>query len=367
MLFLIFLFFYAIYSILILKWLYKILNQDLSFFYGITPESLPEKYQPFARFDRHQWNHLEIYFCAIFLLPIRLTLTMIFIIIYYLIIVLCGLIWPNYNKQTRIQRTIIQFGGNLFSRLILYCAGFYWISKNRGYIKDFLPGYYAKNIIKKAPFIVSNHYSWLDIFYFISSRHFPSFLSKKDVENYPMVGKIAKGLQSVFVSRDNRLNKNEIIERIEERAERCRKDNNVPSLLIFPEGTTTNGKFLISFKKGAFFTIDPVKIICLKYQERRFGLSYDGIGDLYCMLFVFLQLKNVLSVTEFENFDPEYLGLKKEKEGDWEIYMSKVKEVMRGCLGAKNSEAGFSDKRNYYKEIRDKMKEKKEKKKEKQF
>jgi lysophosphatidylcholine acyltransferase/lyso-PAF acetyltransferase len=41
---------------------------------------------------------------------------------------------------------------------------------------------------------------------------------------------------------------NKIIER-----SKLIKDGKVfPPVMIFPEGTTTNGKYLISFKKGAF-------------------------------------------------------------------------------------------------------------------
>ena len=43
-----------------------------------------------------------------------------------------------------------------------------------------------------------------------------------------------------------------------------------PSILIFPEGTTTNGKYIISFKRGAFAHMFPVKIFCLKYDARYF-------------------------------------------------------------------------------------------------
>ena len=30
-------------------------------------------------------------------------------------------------------------------------------------------------------------------------------------------------------------------------------------ILIFPEGCSTNGKYMIQFKKGAFFSLKPVK------------------------------------------------------------------------------------------------------------
>ena len=39
-------------------------------------------------------------------------------------------------------------------------------------------------------------------------------------------------------------------------------------ILIFPEGTTTNGKYIISFKRGAFAHMFPVKIFGLKYDAR---------------------------------------------------------------------------------------------------
>jgi len=274
------------------------------------------------------------------------------------------MIWKPNGEQTSTQRRVIRIGGNILARSILFCAGFYWISHKKARISDFLPDYKGSNNNKKAPIIVSNHYSWLDIYYFISSRFCPSFLSKKEVVDYPLIGRIAVGLQSVFVNRDNRDDKNSILDSIEERAAKIRANKNYPQVLIFPEGTTTNGKYLISFKKGAFFTKDPIQIVCLKYQERSFGLSYDVIGDIYCMVFVFCQFVNRLTVTEFDVFDPEYLGLKGEKEEEWMVYMVKVKEVMRKYLGVENSEAGFYDKKTFYNQIRENMKEKKKSSKE---
>lgn len=65
---------------------------------------------------------------------------------------------------------------------------------------------------------------------------------------------------------------------IKERVELINSGHNLPPLVIFPEGTTTNGRQLISFKKGAFENLDPVLLAPLKYDERYFNLSMDYLG-----------------------------------------------------------------------------------------
>ena len=43
------------------------------------------------------------------------------------------------------------------------------------------------------------------------------------------------------------------------------QSKNFAKLLIFPEGGTSNGKGLLRFKKGPFFKLSPIKIVCLEY------------------------------------------------------------------------------------------------------
>ena len=39
-------------------------------------------------------------------------------------------------------------------------------------------------------------------------------------------------------------------------------------LIIFPEGTTTNGRALMKFKKGAFFTEKPFYVYSMMYCKQ---------------------------------------------------------------------------------------------------
>lgn len=51
------------------------------------------------------------------------------------------------------------------------------------------------------PIIISNHISWWEILYYISSRWPLAFLAKKEVETWPLIGIIAKFAGSIFIER----------------------------------------------------------------------------------------------------------------------------------------------------------------------
>lgn len=72
----IFLALYIIYAIFIVRYINRLITVDLKFTEFCDP-NLPAKYLPFQRYDRKNWNLIEIYLGAIFLLPIRLFLIVI--------------------------------------------------------------------------------------------------------------------------------------------------------------------------------------------------------------------------------------------------------------------------------------------------
>ncbi len=112
--------------------------------------------------------------------------------------------------------------------------------------------------------VVSNHASWLDIFA-LNARKRVYFVSKSEVAGWPLIGWLARATGTVFIQRDPREARNHtnIFE------ERLKLGH---PLLFFPEGTSTDGLRVLSFKStlfAAFFSpelrdilsIQPVTLI----------------------------------------------------------------------------------------------------------
>ena len=92
--------------------------------------------------------------------------------------------------------------------------------------------------------LVANHSSWLDIFS-LHAANSVYFVSKADVEGWPLIGAIAKSAGTVFIERRTShagKHKHLFMDRIS-RAHR---------LLFFPEGTSTDGRRVLRFRSSLF-------------------------------------------------------------------------------------------------------------------
>jgi lyso-ornithine lipid O-acyltransferase len=93
--------------------------------------------------------------------------------------------------------------------------------------------------------IASNHVSWLDIM--VLSAVAPlSFIAKREVNKWPFFGSLARLQRTVFVDRDRRHATGEARDEMQERF----KARDI--LVLFPEGTSSDGKTVLPFK-SAFF------------------------------------------------------------------------------------------------------------------
>ena len=96
----------------------------------------------------------------------------------------------------------------------------------------------------KPTLFVSNHASYLDII-ILSSLFKSSFIAKKEVSSWPLLGILAKLQNTVFIDRkigSIKEQENLIINHL-------KKKNN---LIFFPEGTSSDGNKILPFKSSLF-------------------------------------------------------------------------------------------------------------------
>ena len=122
--------------------------------------------------------------------------------------------------------------------------------------------------------IVSNHTTYMDPVIHVM-LYSTVMVSKGGVSQVPLIGKAAKGLETIFVYRDSAESKHKTIEDIKKRQEEALADEHSP-VGIYPEGTVTNGKGMIPFKAGAFLSMTPVKPVYFKYTGK-FDSCYCSI------------------------------------------------------------------------------------------
>ncbi len=123
--------------------------------------------------------------------------------------------------------------------------------------------------------VVANHSSWLDIFALNAAKRI-YFVSKAEVAGWPGIGWLARATGTVFIHRD----RTQAAAQIGIFRDRLAAGH---KLLFFPEGTSTDGRQVLSFKPtlfAAFFddalrdtlSIQPVTVVYAapKGQDPRF-------------------------------------------------------------------------------------------------
>jgi 1-acyl-sn-glycerol-3-phosphate acyltransferase len=105
---------------------------------------------------------------------------------------------------------------------------------------------------------VSNHVTWLDVFV-LGSATGAVFVSRDDVEGWPLVGWVASLNDTIYVARHAR-------REVHGQADRLRRTLQAGRpVALFPEGTTEGGHDVLPFRPSLFASLFP-PIVGVKVQ-----------------------------------------------------------------------------------------------------
>lgn len=121
--------------------------------------------------------------------------------------------------------------------------------------------------------LVANHISWLDI-PVLSSIAPLSFVAKSEVSRWPFISWLAKLQRTIFIDRNRRSAVAETRERIMERL------HNRERVILFAEGTSSDGNQVLPFKSSLFAAIEPSEHNGNGYQMQTVAIVYTHVHGL---------------------------------------------------------------------------------------
>jgi lysophosphatidylcholine acyltransferase/lyso-PAF acetyltransferase len=262
-------------------------------------------------------------------------------------------------KDKKINQEDIDFIRNtteFFTKIFLKISGVF-VNKKRLpdekvlkiYQKYFGPDYKIDYDGKFSCYI-SNHSCIYDLI-FGMAFYGCGFVAKQEIRDIPIFGKMASSLHTIFVNRNSTGSKNNTLDEIVERQKNFYEGKPVMPFMIYPEGTTTSGRHLLRFKKGAFSSLLPIKATILKPNlsdkyHLSCGSSDVGMNFVRSLAKLYVKAEYIeLPIIAPNEYMYEHFGnFGKEK---WEIFAEVTREIMCELGDFKKSQRGIRDNFRY--------------------
>jgi lysophosphatidylcholine acyltransferase/lyso-PAF acetyltransferase len=266
---------------------------------------------------------------AVTLLPLRVLLALLSLVLAWAVSCI-GLLGLDKSRPVSNWRKRLQAVNCATGQFSCRCMGF----------QVFKTGVQASQA--EAPvLIIAPHSSFFDALA-VFWTGLPSALHREESRRIPLIGKCFEFAQAIFVNREDRDSreacKAEILRRCDPNlAEPWRQ------LLIFPEGTTTNRRALLSFKQGGFLPGQPVQPVLLKYNlapgKDTVSWTWDQPhGFLTCLFLTACRWDTKVELEFLPPYRPD-----PEERADPFLFASNVRRLMAARLGVQLYDIGFKD------------------------
>ena len=125
-------------------------------------------------------------------------------------------------------------------------------------------------LLQRGPLmLVCNHISWLDIVVLHAAVHC-RFISKDDVRGWPVLGTLASGAGTLYISRASRRDALRVVHQMAQAIQQG------DVLAFFPEGTTGDGSTVLPFHanllQAAIAADAPVQALGLRFEDAASGV-----------------------------------------------------------------------------------------------
>lgn len=147
----------------------------------------------------------------------------------------------------------------------------------------------------EPPFVlVTNHLSYVDVLV-LASRLPARFVAKAEVRRWPLLGPICGGFGTIFIDRSDRRDIPRVLAEIERSLDRGE------GIILFPEGTSSSGESVLSFRSPLLALPArlgrPVHAAALRYDPP--SVAWWGDSSLMPHLLDLFRLERIEATVEF--------------------------------------------------------------------
>lgn len=327
--FLIFMIVWSIFSYFVMKKIFRLIKK-----YQNVDDDIKRKYNNFIRKDWEHWSFNKLLLGMILIAWIKIPLVLMGILVTWLSIKITtrGKTLETADNELKLKtKKIATYAGIAFQ---LFCG---IIVSEENIDIDYSPylgnDYKKENITPAAT--ICNHVSWLDII-ILMGRTGCGFITNHTVKSFPFVGTICTWIGSLYVNRLDKENRAETMNNLNTKMKDIVDKKEVFELAIFPEGTTSNGRYILPFKKGAFSNFYALKPLVIKIDsENKISLAMDIIEMVVHLIIVCCVPINNVKIYSLPVFEPnEYFKNTYIKENnpknnpEWIVYAETMRKIM---------------------------------------